>query len=35
VRFDRSAQIRVREILQFLGWQRGRMRHGVRWWGWP
>jgi predicted P-loop ATPase len=35
VKFDRSAQIRVREILQFLGWHRGRMRHGIRWWEWP
>lgn len=32
LRFDRSAQTRVREILQFLGWDRG-VRYGVaRWW---
>ena len=30
--FDRGAQARVREILQFLGWQRGPRAHGVKWW---
>ena len=31
--FDRSAQLRVREILHFLGWQRGERGHGgIRWW---
>jgi hypothetical protein len=32
VRFDRSAQIRTREILQFLGWKRGERAKTARWW---
>jgi predicted P-loop ATPase len=30
--FDRSAQLRVREILQFLGWRHGERTRGARWW---
>jgi predicted P-loop ATPase len=33
-RFDRPAQIRVREILQFLGWQRAEKSNGAWWWEW-
>ena len=31
-RFDRSAQLRVREILQRFQWRRGKRAHGIRWW---
>jgi predicted P-loop ATPase len=33
-RFDRPAQIRVREILQFLGWRRAEKSNGAWWWEW-
>jgi predicted P-loop ATPase len=34
LKFDRSAQIRVREILQNLGWRRGKKSNGAWWWEW-
>jgi predicted P-loop ATPase len=35
LRFDRPAQIRTREILQFLGWRRGPRGTAARWWEEP
>jgi predicted P-loop ATPase len=32
LRFDRSAQIRVRDTLRFLGWERGKQTRLARWW---
>lgn len=34
-RFDRGAQLRVREILQFSGWKRGARTAHARWWEAP
>jgi predicted P-loop ATPase len=35
LKFDRSAQIRTREILQFLGWRRGKLHDGRAQWEEP